>query len=123
MKTGNTKKGQATRINLLTLKLLASRKARMRMLDAIEAMPPEQSRERRWGLERVERINALEERFIERTVLFTPLAMAMSLVFFSLSLVAIVMTVNLFVLLQWLNPVQPEDVKNRIGQIRHILNS
>ena len=100
--------------NLLTLKLLASRKARMRMLDVIEAMPPEQNRERRWGLERVGRINALEERFIERTVLFTPLAMAMSLVFFSLSLAAIVMTVNLFVLLQWLNPVQAEDVKNRI---------
>ena len=110
-------------MNLLTLKLLASRKARMRMLDVIEAMPPEQSRERRWGLERVERINALEERFIERTILFTPLAMAMSIVFFSLSLAAIVMTVNLFVLLQWLNPVQPEDVKNRIKNIRHILNS
>ena len=47
----------------------------------------------------------------------------MSLVFFSLSLAAIVMTVNLFVLLQWLNPVQPEDVKNRIKNIRHILNS
>ena len=110
-------------MNMLNLKLLASRKARMRMLDAIEAMPPEQSRERRWGLERVGRINVLEERFIERTVLFTPLAMAMSMVFFSLSLAAIVMTVNLFVLLQWLNPVQPQDVKNRIGQIRHILNS
>ena len=110
-------------MNLLTLKLLASRKARMRMLDVIEAMPPEQSRERRWGLERVERINVLEERFIEKTVLFTPLARAMSMVFFSLSLAAIVMAVNLFVLLQWLNPVQPEDVKDRIKNIRHILNS
>ena len=33
------------------------------------------------------------------------------------------MAVNLFVLLQWLNPVQPEDVKDRIKNIRHILNS
>lgn len=110
-------------MNMLNLKLLASHKARMQTLDVIEAMLPEQNRERRWGLERVERINVLEERFIERTVLFTPLAMAMSMVFFSLSLAAIVMTVNLFVLLQWLNPVQPEDVKNRIKKIRHILNS
>ena len=37
-------------MNLLTLKLLASRKARMRMLDVIEAMPPEQYREKLWGL-------------------------------------------------------------------------
>ena len=51
-------------MNLLTLKLLASRKARMRMLDVIEAMPPEQYREKLWGLERVERINKREQPLI-----------------------------------------------------------
>ena len=35
-------------MNLLTLKLLASRKARMRMLDVIEAMPTNQNQEKKF---------------------------------------------------------------------------
>jgi hypothetical protein len=106
-------------MNLLTLKLLASRKARMQMLDVIEALPPEQHREKHWGLERVERTNKLEERFIANAVMLTPPALLLSIIFASILLAFIILVINLIVMFQWVNPRQPRDIEFRIKHIRH----
>ena len=106
-------------MNSLTLKLLTSRKERMQMLDVIEALPPEQHREKRWGLEWVERINKLEERFIANAVMLTPPALLLSIIFASILLAFIILVINLIVMFQWVNPIQPRDIEFRIKHIRH----
>ena len=107
-------------MNLLTLKLLASRKARMRMLDVIEAMPPEQYREKLWGLERVERINRREQPLIIHSLI-----LGIRLTFYCLLFLGLPVIIQALLMLMgyWVNTEPLELIERRIGKIRNSLNS
>ena len=112
-------------MNLLTLKLLASRKARMRMLDVIEAMPPEQYREKLWGLERVERINKREQPLIIHSLILGIPLTFYCLLFLGLPIIIQTLLTIPTLLLTWcLANTEPlELIESRIGKIRNSLNS
>ena len=112
-------------MNLLILKLLASRKARMRMLDAIEAMPPEQHREKLWGLERVERINKREQPLIIHSLILGIPLTFYCLLFLGLPVIiqALLTIPTLFLMGYWANTEPLELIERRIGKIRNSLNS
>jgi hypothetical protein len=122
----NTGKTRGTKMNLLTLKLLASRKAWMRMLDVIEAMPTNQNQEKKCRLKQVERINALELKTIVIVMVTEPPILLLCLIFpnYPSGIVAFVLIpLSILALLQWSDTTQLEQIETRIKKIRHTLNT
>lgn len=112
-------------MNLLTLKLLASRKERMQMLEVIEAMPPEQHREKRWGLERVERINKREQPLIIHSLILGIPLTFYCLLFLGLPIIiqTLLTIPTLLLTWCWANTEPLELIESRVGKIRNSLNS
>ena len=113
-------------MNLLTLKLLAIRKAWMRMLDVIEAMPTNQNQEKKCRLKQVERINALELKTIVIVMVTEPPILLLCLIFpnYPSGIVAFVLIpLSILALLQWSDTTQLEQIETRIKKIRHTLNT
>ena len=107
----------------LSLKLLASRKARMRMLDVIEAMPPEQYREKLWGLERVERINKREQPLIIHSLILGIPLTFFCLLFLGLPvIIQILLSIPTLLLMSyWVNTDPLDQIEARIKNIRRSL--
>lgn len=110
-------------MNLLTLKLLASRKARMRMLDVIETMPPEQYREKLWGLERVERINKREQPLIIHSLILGIPLTSYCLLFLGLPIIiqTLLTIPTLLLMSYWVNTDPLDQIEARIKNIRRSL--
>ena len=95
----------------------------MRMLDIIDAMPPEQNRERRWGLERIEHINQMEQPLIIHSLILGIPLTFYCLLFLGLPVtIQILLPIPTMLLMVYWDTEPLNSIEKRINKIRRIHN-